>query len=153
MADTAMPAGTPAIAPTSADDLFIAAYREYAPMVRRIILSRMIRRDNDLADDLTQNTFLELFRIRNRTDMASDLGGLLHVMARQSVSHHFRVMRNTREVPADTGHWAYANRALVPAAGGTLKPLATHPGDSDPDPDEALRRVRESKPRTLAGAR
>jgi DNA-directed RNA polymerase specialized sigma24 family protein len=153
MADIAMPAGTPATRPTSTDDLFTAAYRKYAPMVRNVILSRMIRRDDHLADDLTQNVFLALFRIRNRYDMARDLGGLLHVMARQSVSHHFRVFRNTREVPADTGHWAYANRALAPAAGGTLKPLDACPGDSDPDPDEALRRVRESKPRALVGAR
>lgn len=32
--------------------------------------------------------------------------------------------------------------------------LATvHPGDSDPDPDEALRRVRTAKPRALAVTR
>jgi DNA-directed RNA polymerase specialized sigma24 family protein len=123
--DLSMPAGTPATCPTTTDDLFTAAYTQYRPMVRRVILGKLGRRDHDLADDLTQNVFLELFRIRNRTDMARDLGGLLHVMARQSVGHWYRVMRNTREVPADTGHWSFANRNLTPAASGTYDVVNT----------------------------
>lgn len=147
--DLSMPAAMPA--PTT-DELFTAAYRQYAPMVRRIILNKLVRPDHDLADDLTQNTFLALYRVRNRYDMVRDLRGLLAVMARQSVCHHFGVMRNTREVPADTGHWSFTNRDLAPSAAGTLAPLRTfHPGDSDPDMDEALRRVRTV--RELAGAR
>lgn len=150
MANSAMPAAPPAITPTT-DELFTAAYIQYAPMVRRIILSKLARADYDLADDLTQNTFLMLFRYRNRLDLNRDPGGLLNVMAKQSVSHHFRAMRHTHEVPSDTGHWRFANRAFVSSAGGTLKPLDTAPGDSDPDMDEALRRTRA--PRALVGAR
>jgi DNA-directed RNA polymerase specialized sigma24 family protein len=137
--------------PPTADDLFTAVYREYAPMVRRIILSKLARADYDLADDLTQNTFLALFRYRNRLDLDRDPGGLLNVMAKQSVSHHFRAMRNTREVPSDTGHWRFANRAFNPTAAGTLAPVTAAPGtDSDPNMDEALRRARTAR---IGGAR
>ncbi|WNI16932.1 RNA polymerase sigma factor [Actinacidiphila sp. ITFR-21] len=131
------------------NELFTAAYAEHRAMVRWTIIGRLSARDDDLAEDLVQETFLALFRYRERIEFGPRVGGLLRVMAKQAVGRHYRLMRNTREVPADTGHWSFANRALVPAGAGTLKPLGTdHPDDSDPDPDEALRQGRQ-----LAGAR
>lgn len=152
MAEFAMPAGTPAITPATPDELFVAAYVQYRAMVRWTIINRLVVVDYDLADDLTQDAFLRLYRYRDRLPSVRNIGGLLRVMARQVVCYHFRLLRNAREIPADTGHWAYANRELVSADGGYYKvTTGAHPDDSDPDMDEALRRVRTG--RQLAGAR
>ena len=124
MANSAMPAGPPAINP-STDELFTAVYREYAPMVRWTIVNKLDGRNLDLADDLTQETFLRLFRYRDRIDFGPRVAGLLKVMAKQSIGHHYRLMRNTREVPTDTGHWSTANREMEPARGGYYTPAAT----------------------------
>ncbi|MFI0897087.1 RNA polymerase sigma factor [Streptomyces sp. NPDC020983] len=137
-----MSALTPA---PSVDDVFTAVYAQYRNMVRWTILDKLGGRDPQLADDLTQETFLKLYRLRDRIEFGPRISGLLRLMARQSVGRYYSVLRNTREVPADTGHWAYANRALAPAAGGTLKYVTAHDGDSDPDMDEALRRLRRDR--------
>ncbi|BBA99254.1 hypothetical protein RVR_5795 [Actinacidiphila reveromycinica] len=145
MADLAMSAA-PSSTPATPDELFVAAYTQYRKMVRFTIINRLVTSDYDLADDLTQNTFLRLYRYRTKLPTTRNVGGLLRVMARQSVCHYFRLMRNTREVPADTGHWAYSNRPLVPATGGTLAPVRDgYEGGSDPDMDEALRRIRTGR--------
>lgn len=152
MADIAMPTGTPATCPEAR---FNALFTEYQPRVQGFITQQLPRPDRQLAEDLTAETFLSLWRSiiePGRLIEDQDPFAILATIAKRRIADHFRVMRNTREVPADTGHWSFANRALVPATGGTLKPLGTdYPGDSDPDPDEALRRARA--PRTLVGAR
>lgn len=109
----------------TSDELFTAAYAQYRGMVRQTIVNKLGGRDLDLADDLTQDTFLRLFQYRERVDFGPRVGGLLKVMARQSIGHHYRVMRNTREVPTDTGHWSCSNRAMEPGAGGYYTPAAT----------------------------
>lgn len=135
------------------NDQFAAAYREYRPMVRNTILGRLAQygpADTHLAEDLTQNTFLAFYQRLHNTTAVHNAGGLLRVMARQSIGHHYRAMRNRYEQPADTGHWTFTNRELGATAAGYYTPATTgfrtaaitpRPGDSDPDPDEALRRV------------
>jgi DNA-directed RNA polymerase specialized sigma24 family protein len=109
----------------SSDDVFSAVYAQHRAMVRWTILDRLVTRDNDLADDLTQETFLLLFKYRERIDFGPRIGGLLRVMARQSVGRHYRVMRNTRESAADMGHWSFANSNLCPAASGACEVVNT----------------------------
>ena len=134
------------------NERFTTTYTRYLPMVRATIAVRLDASDKHLVDDLAQNTFLAFYRYLDRLDDGRDFGGLLRVMARQSIGKHFGVMRNTREKPADTGHWTFANREMEPGA-GYYTPAATgfrtaalpdRPGDSDPDMDEALRRARKT---------
>lgn len=125
MTDLAMPAhrrGTPA---QQLNELFATTYREYRPMVRNTIIGRLSlygSADPHLAEDLTQNTFLAFYqRLHNATDIRN-AGGLLRVMARQSVGHHYRAMRNRYEQPADVGHWTYANRETAATGSGYYVP-------------------------------
>lgn len=118
MAHVAMPAGMPAITPAEQlNERFTAVYAQYLPMVRATISGRLDTSDKHLVDDLAQNTFLAFYRCLGRLDTGRDFGGLLRVMARQSISHHYRLMRNTRERPADTGHYTYANRDMESGTG------------------------------------
>ncbi|MEU9894257.1 sigma-70 family RNA polymerase sigma factor [Streptomyces phaeochromogenes] len=151
MTDLAMPAarrGTPA---EQLNERFTTTYARYLPMVRATIAVRLDASDKHLVDDLAQNTFLAFYRYLDRLDGGRDFGGLLRVMARQSISHHFRVMRNTHERPVDVGSWQYADREMGGTGAGYYIPASTgfrtaaitpRPGDSDPDMDEALRRAR-----------
>ncbi|MDT0568887.1 sigma factor [Streptomyces sp. DSM 3412] len=153
MADLAMPAarrGTPA---EQLSERFTAAYSQYLPMVRATIRGRLTASDAHLVDDLAQNTFLAFYSYLSRLDATRDFGGLLRVMARQSISHHFRVMRHTHERPVDVGSWQYADREMGGTGAGYYIPASTgfrtaaitpRPGDSDPDMDEALRRARQT---------
>lgn len=136
------------------NERFTAAYTQYLTMVRATISGRLDASDKHLVDDLAQNTFLAFYRYLHRLDDSRDFGGLLRVMARQSISHHFRLMRNTREQPVDVGSWQYADREMGDTGAGYYTPAATgfrtaaptpRPGDSDPDMDEALRRARGGK--------
>ncbi|MEU2797451.1 sigma-70 family RNA polymerase sigma factor [Streptomyces sp. NPDC007117] len=152
MANSAMPAASAAISPI---DQFTAAYHQYRPMVRNTIIGRLDQYgtvDPHLAEDLTQNTFLALYQQGDRITDIRNVGGLLRVMARQSVIHHYRLKRNQCEKPADTGSWQYANREMGPTAAGYYTPsaggfrtAAIGNGDSDPDMDEALRRARAGR--------
>ncbi|MFJ9427576.1 sigma-70 family RNA polymerase sigma factor [Streptomyces sp. NPDC101249] len=152
MTDLAMPAARRGTPEQQHDELFNATYSQYLPMVRETIRQRLGQSDRHLVDDLAQNTFLTFYRYLARLDASYDFGGLLRVMARQSISHHFRLLRNQREQPADFGHWTLADRAVAATGSGYYIPaptgfrtatLATQPGDSDPDMDEALHRVRK----------
>lgn len=141
-----------AIIPATPDELFTATYREYAPLVRRIVLANLNDSDRHLADDLMQETFLRIYRQHVQLDQIRHMAGFLGLASRRTVLDHYKVKRNKLEQPVDTGHWTFANRAMAPAAAGTLAPVrAGHQGDSDPDMDEALRRVRQG--RQMAGAR
>lgn len=124
MADLAMPAGRRGTPAEQLNERFTAAYTQYLPMVRATIHGRLNDHDAHLVDDLAQNTFLAFYRYLGRLDASRDFGGLLRVMARQSISHHYRTMRNTRERPADTGSWQYADREMHPNS-GYYTPAAT----------------------------
>lgn len=117
MADLAMPAARRGTPSEQLDELFTATYAKHLPMVRATIAARLDASDKHLVDDLAQNTFLAFYRYLARLDGGRDFGGLLRVMARQSISHHFGVMRNTREKATDTGHWTFANREMEPGTG------------------------------------
>lgn len=110
------------------NELFAATYREHRPMVRNTIIGRLNlygSADPHLAEDLTQNTFLAFYqRLHNTTDIRNT-GGLLRVMARQSVGHHYRAMRNRYEQPADVGHWTFANRETAATGSGYYVPATT----------------------------
>ncbi|MDX3582981.1 sigma factor [Streptomyces europaeiscabiei] len=124
MADLAMPAarrGTPA---EQLNERFTAAYSQYLPMVRATISRRLDASDKHLVDDLAQNTFLAFYSYLSRLDASRDFGGLLRVMARQSISHHFRIMRHTHERPVDVGSWQYADREMGGTGAGYYIPAA-----------------------------
>lgn len=129
MANSAMPAATPAITPAQQlDERFTAAYTRYQPMVRATIYGQLGLYgpvDTHLVEDLTQNTFLRLYTYSDRIDFGGRVAGLLRLMARQSIGHHFAVMRNTHERPADTGHWTFANRQTAATGSGYYVPAAT----------------------------
>jgi DNA-directed RNA polymerase specialized sigma24 family protein len=125
MTDLAMPAarrGTPA---EQLDERFTAAYNQYLPMVRATIHRRLNASESHLVDDLAQNTFLAFYSYLPRLDATRDFGGLLRVMARQSISHHYRAMRNALERPTDLGSWQYSNRELGGTGAGYYIPAAT----------------------------
>lgn len=125
MADLAMPAarrGTPA---EQLNERFTAAYAQYLPMVRATIRGRLHASDTHLVDDLAQNTFLAFYSYLGRLDASRDFGGLLRVMARQSISHHFRVMRHTHERPVDAGSWQYSDREMGGTGAGYYIPAST----------------------------
>lgn len=152
MADTAMPAGTPA---QQLNQRFTTIYATYRGRITSYLATQVRKDDLHLLDDLASETFIRAWRALPQLAEQDNakLFSWLRTIANHATIDHYRLARNTREIPADIGHWTYTNRALVPAAGGTLKPVNAHTGDSDPDADELLRRARESMPRALAGAK
>jgi DNA-directed RNA polymerase specialized sigma24 family protein len=124
MADIAMPAGTPATCPTSTDDLFTAAYVQYAPMVSRIVLANLNDGHKHLAEDLMQETFLRIYRQRVQLDQIRSMSAFLRLAGRRTVLDHYKTKRNKVEVPVDLGHWSYTNREMEPT-GGHYTPAAT----------------------------
>lgn len=150
MADLAMPAAHG----STPEAQFTALFTAYQSRVQGFILGKLPWGDRHLAEDLTTETFLSLWRsviepgklIQHRDPFA-----VMATIAKRRIADHYRVMRNTREVPTDTGHWSYSNRSMAPSGAGTLAPVRANTGDSDPNMDEALKRARQG--RQLAGAR
>lgn len=177
---------------------FEALYIAFRPRIEGYIANRLPRRDSQLAEDITSEVFLSLWRSHYAPGRQVDVQrpwGLLATVASRRIADHFRLARNVRETPTDTGHYSFANREMETGAGyytpaatgfrtatwsdddpnapwlpkipgprkpsaanGDVCPLceyfrcrcksaqaAAHPGDSDPNPDEALRRV-QGKP-------
>ena len=127
MTDLAMPAhrrGTPA---EQLNERFTAIYTQHQPRIARLIRREVRLGATDLADDLTADTFirawLDLHKCRATTD--AQMYGWLATIARRTVGQHYRVKKNTSEVPVDTGHWSFANSNLSPAASGALEPVRT----------------------------
>jgi DNA-directed RNA polymerase specialized sigma24 family protein len=108
----------------STDELFTAVYREYAPMVRRVVAANLNDGHRDLADDLMQETFLRIWRQGVQLDQIRSLSGFLRLASRRTVLDHYKVKRNKAETPADAGHWSFTNREMDPA-GGCYTPAAT----------------------------
>lgn len=133
---------------------FTAIYATHQRRITALVLSQVRGDDHHLAEDLTATTFfrawLDLHKLRATTD--TGIYAWLAQIARRTVGQHYRVARNTRETAVDMGHYAYTDREFTAGPAGTLQPVrAGHQGDSDPDMDEALRRVRTG--RQLVGAR
>lgn len=153
MTEFPMPAFSRGITPAQQlNERFTALYNQFQPAITRLV-AREVRGGNPhLAEDLTADVFyrawLDLHKCRATSD--GQTYNWLATLARRTVTAHYRAKKNTAETPADTGHWQYANRAMDPGA-GYYTPAATGfrtatlaARDSDPDMDEALRRVRQS---------
>lgn len=154
MADLAMPAdrrGTPA---QQLNERFAAIYTQFQPRITRLVTHEIRGGNHHLAEDLTADAFyrawLDLHKCRATTD--GQMYNWLATLARRVVTEHYRWKKNTAETPADLGHWTFANRQMNATGAGYYTPAATgfrtatltpRPGDSDPDMDEALRRVRQ----------
>lgn len=154
MADLAMSTRTPITPAQALNERFTRVYARYQARIAAYVQPQVRGNDHDLADDLTAEAFTRAWLSFHQCQAVTDqqLFAWLATIARHVVIDHYRIARNTREVPADTGHWAYANRDLVATDNGTYKAVTgAAPGDSDPDADELLRRARA--PRTLVGAR
>lgn len=119
-----LPGTTDTNQPRDFEALFNAAYREYAPLVRRVVHANLNRNDKGLADDLMQETFLRIYRQRVALDAVRDMSAFLGLASRRTVLDHYKVKRNKMEQPVDTGHWSFANRDLAPA-GGCYSPART----------------------------
>jgi DNA-directed RNA polymerase specialized sigma24 family protein len=148
-----MPAATPAMTPAQQlNAQFTTLYAQHRQRLTALVRREVRLGDIDIADDLTADAFyrawLDLHKCEATTD--SEQFAWLATIARRIVGHHYRAKKNTAEIPADIGHWTYSNRAMDHGPGGTYTPAATgfrtariaNSGDSDPDMNEALRRVR-----------
>jgi DNA-directed RNA polymerase specialized sigma24 family protein len=95
-------------------EAFTEVFAAYSDRVTRYIASRLNVRDWQLAEDLAQETFLELFRSYTLRDREIDgrVWGLLALIARRAISHHFRRFSAT-EAPVDTTDWFEARRLPV----------------------------------------
>ncbi|MEU8855728.1 sigma factor [Streptomyces sp. NPDC048556] len=157
MANSAMPAALPAMTPAQQlNERFANIYTQFQPRIVSLV-QREVRGGNiHLAEDLTADAFYRAWLDFHKCEADSDaqLYNWLATLARRTVIAYYRAKKNTAETPADTGSWQYANREMDTGPAGTYTPAATgfrtatisHPGDSDPDPNEALRRVRADRP-------
>jgi DNA-directed RNA polymerase specialized sigma24 family protein len=110
------------------EEQFSALFSDYQPRVLGFILNKLPWRDRQLAEDLTTETFLSLWRsiiepgklIAHRDPFA-----IMATIAKRRIADHYAVMRNTREVPTDTGHWSCSNRSMAPSGAGYYTPAAT----------------------------
>ncbi|MFJ4673030.1 RNA polymerase sigma factor [Kitasatospora purpeofusca] len=84
------------------DQILAQIVTDHQQRVTGFIASRLVRRDWQLAEDLTQDTFLHLwnYHISRSVPIDRRVFGLLTLIARQSICHHLRRMRST-EVAAD----------------------------------------------------
>ncbi|MEU0705389.1 sigma-70 family RNA polymerase sigma factor [Streptomyces bacillaris] len=76
-------------------------FREYAPMVRRVVARAVRREDVDLVDDLAQDVWVEAWQYLLRGNTVTRPAGLLAVMARSRVCGHYRLARVRRETLTD----------------------------------------------------
>lgn len=147
------------------NERFTAIYTQFQPRITRLVQHEVRGGNLHLAEDLTADAFYRAWLDLHKCTATSDgqMYAWLATLARRTVLAHYRTKKSTAETPVDTGTWSFANREMesgagyyTPAATGfRTASLATRPGDSDPDPDEALRRV-QGKPapaRQSGGAR
>ncbi|MYU22711.1 sigma-70 family RNA polymerase sigma factor [Streptomyces sp. SID8352] len=152
MTDLAMSAARRSTPAQELNERFAAIYTQFQPRIARLVTREVRGGNHHLAEDLTADAFyrawLDLHKCRATTD--GQMYNWLATLARRVVTEHYRWKKNTAEVPADTGHWTYANREMDPSGAGYYTPAATGfrtatlaNGDSDPNMDEALRRARQ----------
>lgn len=149
-----MPAATTAMTPAQQlNERFATIYATHLPRITTLVGSRIINaEDKHLTHDLTAEAFTQAWLHLHKCEATTDakVFSWVATIARRTVAHHFRTKKNLMERPADLGSWQYANRPLDQAAGyytptaNGFRTAAIGNGDSDPDMDEALRRVREA---------
>lgn len=76
-------------------------FREYAPMVRRVVGRQVRLEDADLIEDLAQDVWVEAWQYLLRGNEVVRPAGLLARMARSRVSAHYRSARVRRETLTD----------------------------------------------------
>ncbi|HEY9414228.1 MAG TPA: sigma factor [Pseudonocardia sp.] len=119
MADLSMPAvrrGTPA---QQLNERFTAVYTQFQPRIARLVLGQVRDGNHALAEDLTADAFYRAWIDLHKCKATSDgqMYSWLATLARRTVTEHYRWKKNTAEIPADTGHWTFANREMEPSAG------------------------------------
>jgi DNA-directed RNA polymerase specialized sigma24 family protein len=101
----------------AAQDQFELLYTHYHRRVRAYLvayLSRTWRRiDQDLVDDLAQETWLSAWQYLPAYDAARPAMPWLTSIARRRAVDHFRLARSTRETAADFGDTVTARRLPV----------------------------------------
>ncbi|MEV5787581.1 sigma-70 family RNA polymerase sigma factor [Streptomyces sp. NPDC052287] len=99
---------------SESSEAFARIFAEHSDSITRYIAGRLNVRDWHLAEDLAQDTFLELFRSYTLRDREIDgrVWGLLTLIARRAISHHFRAY-SASERPVDTTDWFEARRLPV----------------------------------------
>ena len=86
------------------DEAFGEMYRQFAPLVHGILISRMPRQD---VQDVVQEVFLSAYKNIGSLKDVDALGAWLARIARNHAAEHYRSSRPTDELPEET-----------PAAGG-----------------------------------
>lgn len=101
------------------NERFTALYATNQARITALVRREVRGGDQHLAEDLTADAFfrawLDLHKCRATTD--AQTFAWLAVIARRTVGQHYRVKKNSIEVPTDTGHWSIANREMEAAAG------------------------------------
>lgn len=90
MINPAMPRTAPAITP---DQQFEVIYRDHSRQITTFIASRLYRTDRYLAEDLTSETFLRLWRSLNAGLQVERPRALLTTIAERTIADHFRRRR------------------------------------------------------------
>lgn len=95
-------ATVPVVFTGTPEQIIADVIRIYERRVAAYIAAHLAHRDWQLVEDLTQDTFLHLWKyhVARGTALDDRLLGLLKMIARQSICHHLRRMRST-EVAAD----------------------------------------------------
>ncbi|WP_050495375.1 sigma factor [Streptomyces sp. NRRL F-5702] len=88
-------------------------FREFGPMVRRVVARSARREDVDLVEDLAQDVWVEAWQYLLRGNDVQRPAGLLAVMARSRVSAHYRSARVRREQAVDFQDYELAVDRLV----------------------------------------
>ncbi|MBE4790701.1 hypothetical protein HW846_46515 [Streptomyces sp. NE06-02F] len=108
------------------NERFTAIYTQFQPHITRLVLREVRGGNTHLAEDLTADAFyrawLDLHKCHATTD--GQMYNWLAAIAHRTVGQHYRTKKNTAEVPADIGHWSFANREMEPGA-GYYTPAAT----------------------------
>lgn len=73
---------------------FEMVYVRYCTKYRQFILAMV--KDSDIADDITQNVFMKLWKNREKLDENLSLTAYLYVMSKYEIYNHFRMLRNHR---------------------------------------------------------
>jgi DNA-directed RNA polymerase specialized sigma24 family protein len=116
------------VPPTVDTDGFTQLYATFRPRLEGYIATRLPRRDSQLAEDLTAEVFLSLWRSHYAGGRDVDVRhpwGLLATVAGRRIADHFRLHRNYRETASDMTSWEYANRPLTSGESGAMSPVRT----------------------------
>lgn len=105
------------------EDIYRTHHARLAGVVRREVRHGDLRIADDLTADAFMQAWLNLHKCRATSD--AQVFAWLATIARRTVGQHYRAKKNTCEVPADTGHWSYANKAMETGPAGCYTPAAT----------------------------